>query len=483
MTFKNIFSLLFVSFSFQILIAQTQPASQPTDLIFLGVKAYGMSLSFTLSGADKYLILRSKSPASALPVDGTEYVIGDRIGNAKVLAIGSNSFYTFREAIANTEYHFTIFAFNQTGSNTNFLSTNPLTGSMTTSGTNIENYYSNYRIDTDDAVDDLTDLLRNHSTLLYGDYRDVVENVLQKDTSIMVGSVSENRKYIIGEYSNIIHVYEDDILFSDYNREHVMARSWMSSSPSSDNDLQAETSDYHNLFLVKASVNQSLRSNYTFDKVDNSGNIEEDCKNGQNQNNDLAFEPKEEVKGNIARTLFYSAITYNGKGGSWAFNNLLSLGNNQDVDLLIQWHLQDPVDNFEIARNEYIYSKQNNRNAFVDFPEWVSCIDFKTLTLNGSCPLDTAQNVPDAIQNLFNAKNVSIYPNPVKDKAFVKISETEIIQKIELFNVNGSLHQLDFDINNNIADIDFRDTSNGFYFLKIYTNESIYTKKINILKQ
>ena len=41
---------------------------------------------------------------------------------------------------------------------------------------------------------------------------------------------------------------------------------------------------------------------------------------------------------------------------------------------LIEWHLQDTVDDFERTRNNAIYEYQGNRNPFIDYPEWVDTI-------------------------------------------------------------------------------------------------------------
>ena len=41
---------------------------------------------------------------------------------------------------------------------------------------------------------------------------------------------------------------------------------------------------------------------------------------------------------------------------------------------LLQWHIDDPVDDFEVNRNNIIYGYQENRNPFIDHPSLVSYI-------------------------------------------------------------------------------------------------------------
>ena len=46
----------------------------------------------------------------------------------------------------------------------------------------------------------------------------------------------------------------------------------------------------------------------------------------------------------------------------------------QSMPMLLEWHELDPVDEFEIQRNERCYSVQKNRNPFIDHPEFADMI-------------------------------------------------------------------------------------------------------------
>ena len=111
----------------------------------------------------------------------------------------------------------------------------------------------------------------------------------------------------------------------------------------------------------------------------------------------VVFEPQDSDKGDIARACFYMAACYNNFAGETGvitdFNpNLLLVDyatssgnaiNSSDTEPatmgilsdLLEWHRLDPVDEYEIHRNNLIYTNfQHNRNPFIDFPEWVDLI-------------------------------------------------------------------------------------------------------------
>ena len=54
--------------------------------------------------------------------------------------------------------------------------------------------------------------------------------------------------------------------------------------------------------------------------------------------------------------------------------NTTGKGYHGKLSTLLEWHKQDPVDSFEINRNNVIYTYQLNRNPFIDHPEYVDLI-------------------------------------------------------------------------------------------------------------
>ncbi|MFW6016626.1 MAG: endonuclease, partial [bacterium] len=72
------------------------------------------------------------------------------------------------------------------------------------------------------------------------------------------------------------------------------------------------------------------------------------------------YEPPDEVKGDVARMVFYMDARYPSLN--------IAPSTIGDLGTLLQWHEEDPVDAFEENRNDVIYSYQNNRNPFIDHP-------------------------------------------------------------------------------------------------------------------
>ena len=93
-----------------------------------------------------------------------------------------------------------------------------------------------------------------------------------------------------------------------------------------------------------------------------------------------SWEPRDAVKGDVARMIFYMAVRYEGTDGApnLEVNDQVNNGTAPymgKLSTLKAWSQQDPPDAFEKRRNEVIFTTwQHNRNPFVDHPEWVESI-------------------------------------------------------------------------------------------------------------
>jgi len=161
-----------------------------------------------------------------------------------------------------------------------------------------------------------------------------------------------------------------------WNREHVWSKSHgnFKTAPGIGTDV-------HHLKPSDISVN-SARGNKDFDVGGSfyiDGDVVTECKSDA----DL-WEPRDAVKGDVARILFYMATRYEGENGEPDLE-LIDAVNTFDLNepgkgyfgklsTLLDWHISDPVDSFEMNRNHIIYSYQKNRNPFIDHPEFVEKI-------------------------------------------------------------------------------------------------------------
>jgi serine protease len=152
-----------------------------------------------------------------------------------------------------------------------------------------------------------------------------------------------------------------------WNREHTWPKSH--GFPSSSDWAYT---DIHHLRPCDASVNSS-RGNKDYD---NGGDVISEAP--ENSTDTDSFEPRDEVKGDIARMMFYMDIRYN--GNDYTGTDDLTLVNYTgtsgsflgDMCTLYLWHGQDPVSSEEISRHERIVERQGNRNPFIDNPAWVN---------------------------------------------------------------------------------------------------------------
>ena len=99
------------------------------------------------------------------------------------------------------------------------------------------------------------------------------------------------------------------------------------------------------------------------------------------------FEPLDEVKGDVARICLYVWARY---GGEYSKCSSIT-GVFESVDVLLEWCSSDPVDTWEMGRNEVIAKIQGNRNVFIDYPEYAWLVFGREVPQNMTTPSGMAQ--------------------------------------------------------------------------------------------
>ena len=152
------------------------------------------------------------------------------------------------------------------------------------------------------------------------------------------------------------------------NVEHVFPMSWVTKALNCGTRQQCRQksavfnlieADLHNLYPARTDVNAD-RASFRFGEVaGESRHYGEACDFEVNFRGRVV-EPAPDVRGNIARSMFYMAHRYQDQG--------LRLFKKQ-AQLLVIWHNSDRPNDQEISRNEQIDALQGNSNPFIDEPE------------------------------------------------------------------------------------------------------------------
>ena len=182
------------------------------------------------------------------------------------------------------------------------------------------------------------------------------------------------------------------------DKEHVWVKSH-GFSPSGDPAKGAGT-DLHHLIAADHNTNNVHNDKYYGVVADKNasttsevyclyadGTYDRSGWTGLTDEGEECFEPTDQYKGNIARALFYMATRYSKelspnsesepyltitRGNAGSDDNTSFKGVFHNLEDFLVWNELDPVDEYEIHRNNLIFKNvQDNRNPFIDHPEWV----------------------------------------------------------------------------------------------------------------
>lgn len=158
-----------------------------------------------------------------------------------------------------------------------------------------------------------------------------------------------------------------------YNREHSWPKSWA-------NETYPMYTDLYHLYPTQSNSNTN-RSNLPYGEVETAtyttanGTQKGDARAGLGYVGTV-FEPIDEYKGDLARTYFYMTTRYYTEDAGWDSSGMTVKCELRDwaLDMLLDWHSNDPVSQKELDRIEAVYAIQENRNPFIDHPEYVDSI-------------------------------------------------------------------------------------------------------------
>ena len=245
-----------------------------------------------------------------------------------------------------------------------------------TAQTSIEEYYQNAAGKTGGELKTaLHSIIRNHTELPYttkdaGDQYNVWEALKITDED---PNNTDNVLLIYTGRSEAKTHQDDGSGDNDsWNREHIWAK-----SHGDFGTARGAGTDIHHLRACDRSVNTD-RSNKFFDNGGTAHSEAAECKFDGD-----SWEPRDAVKGDIARMILYMAVCYEGENGDPDLEMTNDMTYSMDnysapffgkLSTLLIWNTQDPVDETEKTRNEKVYTIQGNRNPFIDHSEWVNTI-------------------------------------------------------------------------------------------------------------
>ncbi|WP_456437529.1 endonuclease, partial [Psychroserpens sp.] len=178
----------------------------------------------------------------------------------------------------------------------------------------------------------------------------------------------------------------------------------------------------------------------------------------------------ESFRGDVARSVLYMDIRYNGLS---VLNGYPVIPNTEDypgelgdLAILLDWHRNDPPDDYEMNRNNVVYTWQFNRNPFIDQPDLVEYIWGTEVGMDWDQGLSISE---------FDKTRIRVFPNPTSNRIFIKglLAET----RVEVLSIEGRKIK-EYNLQND-AYIDL-ELSSGIYLLNLYSDNKQVVKKIII---
>ena len=179
-----------------------------------------------------------------------------------------------------------------------------------------------------------------------------------RDNAVITDCENANGNSIITLYTSYETSRADYNNGSGWNREHVWPKSLGGFNQ------EAAGADLHHIRPTENRTN-SQRGNKKYGNVSSGNNSTGNMSGLVGGTRGTYFEPLDNVKGDVARICLYVYVRWGGQ-----YSKCSSITNVfESVDVLLEWCELDPVDTWEMGRNEVVQNIQGNRNVFIDYPE------------------------------------------------------------------------------------------------------------------
>ncbi len=236
-----------------------------------------------------------------------------------------------------------------------------------------------------------------------------------------------------------------------YNREHSWPNSWFGG------EVYPMYSDMFHLYPTDGYVN-NRRSNYPYGDVSAATwTSTNGCKVGNCSSpgySGTVFEPIDEYKGDFARTYFYMSTRYYTEDSGWPGSPQTTGSQLKPwaLALMLQWGGDDPVSTKETDRNNLIYGIQNNRNPFIDHPEYANLI----------WGYPVGDNEPEGAASL-----LKVYPNPACENCFITLppSVKRGSLTLKILTITGNQVQGIFAVEEGRMSVDLQGIPSGIYMV------------------
>ena len=252
-----------------------------------------------------------------------------------------------------------------------------------------------------------------------------------------------------------------------YNREHSFPKSWFGG------EVYPMYSDLFHLFPTDGWVNNK-RGNFPFGPTSSptwtSMNGSKLGPSSWPGYTGVVFEPIDAYKGDFARAILYMGVRYYTEDSSWPGSDMVtgSTPNEWAKALLLKWHSDDPVSQKEIDRNNAVHDIQENRNPFIDRPEFAALL----------WGTSSSSESPSAAQ-----ARLLLYPVPARDNLRVVVPE-EFSGRVTIsfYTLTGKEMLHSKHDQTGAVDLDISTLPQGAYIVTVWNNERAISSIVPVIR-